>query len=294
MTWLTGLTGLLLLALALTLGVMGMAAFGARRWAADTDALHRKLDAARLDDKAQAPSPTRYSVRELEGLPAPVQRYFRAVLQDGQALIAAATLTLEGRFNMSATGHQWKPFESRQHVVTLRPGFIWDARVTLFPGLVVRVIDSYIAGQGLLRAALLGLFTVADQRGGGEIARGEFMRFFAEAAWVPTALLPSQGVRWEAVDAHSAHATMTDGELTLTLLFSFNKDGLIESARAKARGATVGKETLMLPWEGRWSDYRPHDGMRVPMKGEAAWLHPQERRPYFVGSVTSLSYQFMP
>lgn len=294
MTWLSGLTGLLLLVLVLALGVLGMAAFGARRWAADTDALQRKLDAARLDDKAQAPPPTRYSVHELEGLPAPVQRYFRAALQDGQAIIAAATLTLDGRFNMSATGQQWKPFDSRQHVVTRRPGFIWDARVALFPGVVVRVVDSYIAGQGLLRAALLGLFTVADQRGGGEIARGELMRYFAEAAWVPTALLPSQGVRWEAVDAHSANATVTDGELTLTLLFSFNKDGLIESARAKARGATVGKETLMLPWEGRWSDYRPHDGMRVPMKGEAAWLHPQDRRPYFVGHVTSLSYQFMP
>ena len=40
----------------------------------------------------------------------------------------------------------------------------------------------------------------------GEVAQGELMRFFAEAAWYPTALLPSQGVRWQAVDDTSARA----------------------------------------------------------------------------------------
>lgn len=41
-----------------------------------------------------------------------------------------------------------------------------------------------------------------------DLAEGEFMRFFAEAAWYPTALLPSQGVRWQAVDAHTASARL--------------------------------------------------------------------------------------
>ena len=31
-----------------------------------------------------------------------------------------------------------------------------------------------------------------------ELQQGEFMRYFMEALWYPTALLPSQGVRWEA------------------------------------------------------------------------------------------------
>ena len=97
------------------------------------------------------------------------------MLKDGQPVIAAATLELAGTFNMSATGDQWKPFTSRQRVVTHRPGFLWDAKVSMLPGLSVRVVDSYIAGRGLLHAALLGLFTVAEVSGGGEIARGEFV-----------------------------------------------------------------------------------------------------------------------
>ena len=42
-----------------------------------------RLEAARVADKAQSPSPARYDSRELQGLPAPVQRYFRAVLKEG-------------------------------------------------------------------------------------------------------------------------------------------------------------------------------------------------------------------
>jgi hypothetical protein len=75
------------------------------------------------------------------------------------------------------------------------------------------------------------------------------MRFFAEAAWYPAALLPSQGVRWEAVDDRSANATIVDGSLTMTLLFRFNDAGLIESVRAEARRAAVGSEVVMMPWE---------------------------------------------
>ena len=122
------------------------------------------------------------------------------------------------------------------------------------------------------------------------MAQGELMRFFAEAAWYPTALLPSQGVRWEPVDDRSARAILVDGSLSLTMTFSFGPDGTIRSARAEARGRTVAGKVVMTPWEGRWSNVETHDGMRVPMTGEVAWLTPQGRKPYWRGTITSLSY----
>ncbi len=287
--WLLWL-GLVLCLLAVV--AVGLRAYGVQRWAATTRTLTSRLEATRIDDKTQSSAPQHYDVRELEGLPAPVQRYFRTVLKDGQAIIAAARLELAGTFNLSATGEQWKPFTSQQRVVTRRPGFLWNAQIAMLPGLPVRVVDSYIAGHGQLRAAILGLFTVADVSGGAEIARGEFMRFFAEAAWYPTALLPSQGVRWEAVDGGSANATIVDGPLTLTLLFRFNDAGLIDSFRAEARGGMVGKVMVMTPWEGRFSNYQTLDGMTVPLTGEVAWIRPDGRRPYFIGDVSSLTYEF--
>ena len=183
-------------------------------------------------------------------------------------------------------------FTSQQRVVTRRPGFVWDGKVAMLPGLNVHVHDAYIAGEGILHPAILGLFTLMDLRGAGEVAQGELMRFFAEAAWYPTALLPSQGVRWEALDDRSARATLSDGPLALTLTFGFGDDGGVLYGRAEARGRSVGKTIVMTPWEGRWSNYQLRDGMRVPMSGEVAWLLPERRLPYWRATITSLSYEF--
>ena len=248
-----------------------------------------------LLEAARAPVPAgRYDARDLDCLPAPVQRYFRAVLKDGQPLIAAATFELAGTINMSTTGENWKPFTSTQRAITHRPGFLWTGRVAMLPGLAAQVHDSYIAGVGTLHAAMLGLFTVAEVQGGGEIARGELMRYFAEMPWYPTALLPSQGVRWEAVDDRSAKGTLADGQISLTLLFSFDDAGLITSVHADARGSGVGKDMVMLPWDCNVSNYHLRDGMMVPTRGEAAWMRPEGRKPYFVGDLTSLAYEFSP
>jgi hypothetical protein len=94
------------------------------------------------------------------------------------------------------------------------------------------------------------------------------------------------------VDDHSAKATLVDGTLSVTLLFRFNDTGLIDSVRVEARGATVGKTIVMMPWEARMSNYQERNGMRVPLTGEAAWLPPQGRRPYWRGTIASLAYEF--
>ena len=152
------------------------------------------------------------------------------------------------------------------------------------------VHDSYIAGEGTLHAAMLGQFTVAEVQGGGEIARGELMRYFAETAWYPTALLPSEGVRWTAVDDRSAKATLVDGSISSTLLFRFNDAGLIASVHADERGSGVGKGMVMLPWDCSVSNYQLRHGMMVPTRGEAL----KGGKPYFVGDLTSLVYEFAP
>jgi len=265
--------------------------WGALRWHTATQALLARLEATR-----EPIQPARHDARELDALPPPVRRYFRAVLQDGAPMVAGATLAHRGRLNLSAdpATPRWKPFTSRQQIVVRRPGFVWDARVALLPGLAVHVHDAYVDAQGILHPSIAGLVTLADLQGTEELARGELMRFFAEAAWYPTALLPNQGVRWEPLDEHAARATLQDGPRSLTLTFRFGADDLIASVRAEARGRTVGERVVPTPWEGRWFDYRRCDGMLVPMAGEVAWLLPEGAMPYWRGTVTALRYDLAP
>jgi len=284
MTWINGLA-LALVAIAAVM--VALVAFGTVRWADSTKRLVLRLEGARM------PAITsRYDAHELDSLPAPVERYFRAVLTDGQPIVSAVTVEHTGTFNLKQPGEQWKPFTSRQRVVTRRPGFVWNARIAVVPGLNVFVHDAYVDGEGILNPAILGLLSLADPVEAGVLAQGEFVRFFAETAWYPTALLPSQGVHWDAVDDRSAKATLADGKVSVTMLVKFNGADLIESVRVAARAAMVGKAVVMTPWEGRMSNYQMRDGMLIPLTCEAAWLRPEGRAPYWRGTISSLNYEF--
>jgi hypothetical protein len=261
--------------------------YGSSRWRSATNEMHAKLEAARLPIGVKTFDPN-----ELIGLPAPVQKYFRTVLKAGQPMVAAVSVEHAGTFNMSETGEQWKPFTSTQRVIIQRPGFDWEARIEMLPGVAARVHDAYISGEGLLHASLFGLVSIVNLRGTPEIAQGELMRFFAEAAWYPTALLPSQGVRWEAVNDTSSKAMLEDGKITVTMLVRFNEDGLIESGRAETRGRTVAGAVIPTPWEGRWSHYELRDGMLIPLEGEVAWMLPEGPKPYWRGRIINLNYEF--
>jgi hypothetical protein len=267
--------------------VVAIGAYGNWRWEAGTRALLAKLEATRV----QA-APRAYRETDPEGLPAPVQRYLRLVLKGDQPLVLTVDIRHSGTFNAGESGEQWSPFTSVQRVVTRRPGFVWDARIAMFPGVAVRVHDAFVAGEGLLHASAMGLFTVADLRGTPEVAQGELMRFAAETAWYPTALLPSEGARWESVDDRSAKLTLRDGPTSVTLLFRFDAQGLVASVRSESRQRAVAGGSVATPWEGRWSDYELREGMLVPMRGEVAWMLPEGPKPYWRGQVTGIGYEF--
>jgi hypothetical protein len=264
---------------------LGIAAiYGSYRWQLDTDKLRAKLINGR-----QAIKPQIYDQKELEGLPEPVQRFFRTVLKDGQAIASAVKFSQQGQFNMSETEDKWSPFTATQLVITQRPSFDWDARIQMAPGLNAFVHDTYLLGEGSLHASLLGLFTVANMHGAPENNQGELLRFFAEAPWYPTALLPSQGVRWEAINDTSAGATLTDGATTVSLVFQFNAEGAIATMRAEAR---YRDKLTAMPWSGRFWEYSVQGGMLIPLEGEVGWEYPEGTRLYFKGRTTEINYEF--
>lgn len=261
--------------------------FGTYQWQRGTDNLRAQLVATQTPINTQF-----YSESELENLPAPVQRYFKAVLKNHAPIIRTARFHQAGSFNMGETTPQWRSFEADQKVFMHAPGFDWNARIRLFPGFNVYVHDAYVAGEGLLQAKLLGLFSVANIRGTPEAAQGELMRYLSEGIWYPTALLPSQGVRWQAIDDTSARATLTDGNTTVSLDFHFNADGLIHAMHADSRSRGAGAKITTAPWDIRVWNYQNYQGMRVPTEGEVAWALPDGAYPYWRGRVDSASYEF--
>jgi hypothetical protein len=284
MSW-TGGIGVAIIFIAVL--VMSVTAYGTWRWRENTLLLLKRLETTRSTDNS-AP----YDSREIVNLPLPVQRYFRAVLKEGQSMVSALSLTQSGTFNMNEESPSWKPFTASQHIITNRPGFIWDARIATYPGISVHVHDAYIAGEGILHASLLGVFTLADMKGGSDAARGELMRYLPEAAWYPTALLPRYGIIWEAIDDTTARATLSDGVWHVTMTFRFNGEGLIETVHSTARSRLVGSRVETMPWQAHFGNYVERDGMKIPLYGEVEWLTPEGPKPYFRGTFDAFVYEF--
>lgn len=270
----------------LALGLTACALVGAAVWNRDTGQLRARLSAGR-----SGPPPGTFALEEIADLPPPVQRYFRVVLPEGQPLIGGVRLAHRGTFNLGTSKERWLPFVSTQVVVINPPGFDWDAKVRMGPGANVFVHDAYVHGEGILLAKVLGLVPVVDLRGTPEMAEGELLRFLAEAPWYPTALLPSQGVAWEAVDDRSARATLQDNGTSVSMIFTFDDRGFIDTGRAESRSRAVGDAMVPTPWSIRLGRYREKDGMRIPTEGEVGWEIEDEHLPYWRGTISEISFE---
>jgi Family of unknown function (DUF6544) len=279
------------------LGALGVAAIVAYAIVAIFATVHMDRTVAQSVDTllARAQQATMeaepWDPQEIEGLPEPVVRYFRFALQPGQAPIVHARFEQKGEF--ATRPGRWRPFRAVEHFTVLPPAFIWDASIRMAPLVPVRVLDSYAKGVGTTNGRLLSLVTVVNAGGNGHIAQAALQRYLAEAAWMPTALLPRAGVHWTPIDQNSARATIVDGAVEATVDFHFAPDGEITSACAERfRAGDAGH--ALTPWEGRFAGYRRWNGMMIPTEAEVAWIEPGGRAPYWRGRTVDFACVLAP
>jgi len=245
---------------------------------------------ARLSAAAPHTTPAAFAPARLDSLPAPVARYLRAVLRDGAPIARRVVIRHEGGFRADSASGTWSPFRSVQHFTAGTPGFVWDAQVRMAPVLDVYVRDELIGGSGAMRARLAALVPVADAAGSPELASGALHRWLAEAAWFPTALLPSAFLSWVAMDDSTASAVASTSRATVKLTFRFGPDSLLREVWTPERSRDVGGVPVPTPWGANYSDWQWRGDVRVPARGEAAWTLPSGRFAYWRGTLAGVTY----
>lgn len=279
---------LLVMLLVFALAMASASWLAARRWA-----LVSQRETVRLVAAARAPS-LPFDPVQLEGLPPPVARYLGLALREGQPLVQVARLRQRGTFLLRPRPDGWRAFEARSVATADPPGFQWDARIDVAPGVRALVRDGYIDGGGSMSASLAGLVPLVDVRGTPEVATGALMRYLAEAAWYPTVLLPGQGVTWAPLDSSAARATLTVGSTTVALDFHFGPDGLVSEVYAPDRPREVRGRWLPTPWRGRWLRYSRLGGMLIPTAAEVEWILSDGPQPYWRGEIVEARFENAP
>ena len=131
----------------------------------------------------------------------------------------------------------------------------------------------------------LGVIPIARTEHTPALVRGELMRYLAELAWAPDAILGNASLRWRserpATLAVSAGAGPTAAEVT----FSLDSDGRIQGAYAPDRPRSATAPVLLTPWQGRFSDYRYCGKRWIPFAGEVAWEIEGKSLTYWQGRI---------
>jgi hypothetical protein len=260
--------------------------YGSYSWNKNTSQLVEKLTAITQRGAEKV------SFKNFEQLPVPVANYFRRVLKEGQSIIRSARLIQQGEFRTSEATDRWSRFDAKEYFSTKPTGFVWDSSITMSPLMKIRIRDAYLEGRGSMKGKILSLVTVIDEHDKVELHAGALQRYLAEAVWLPTALLPDNGVKWSAIDSNRALATLSDSDTTVSLEFHFNDTGEITSVFTPGRYREVKGRYELTPWAGHFRHYEERGGMLIPVEGEVEWQMQGGNFTYWKGRIVDAEYKF--
>ena len=208
-----------------------------------------------------APQAT-YSASSARDLPEPVRRYLTAAIAPGTTVASGVELTMRGHVKLG----RWLPFHAEQVLVPTR-GTMWFARIAR----VIRGSDRYLDRRGGMDWKAFGVFPLVHVDG-DDVARSSAGRAAGESVWAPTAMLPSDAVRWSATDDSHITAAITIDDHVVRVDHLIDTEGQILTSGFQRWGDPDKTGTwAQHPFGMEVTSHRTFDGVTIPSAGRAGW-----------------------
>lgn len=229
----------------------------------------------------------KFSQTKIDTLPQPVRNYFNFAIADSLIYPRFVRMKQEGKFKTNV-GADYKKLTAEQYSITKEPGFIWSGDIYLASFLWINGIDTYLKERGDLLIKFMSGITISKESG-KEIAQAQVVRWLLEAAWYPTALLPSKNLIWRSIDSTSAKLSYTHQEIKIDAEFHFNSDGSINKVTTQ-RYMTTTAGPQLTDYTGYFSDYKNVNGMMIPHHGEVEWKLADQDFKYYVFDINEIEF----
>lgn len=197
-----------------------------------------------------------------DGLPAPVERFYRAVY--GGEIPVVETAVLSGRAKMRPFGPFYLPARFRfTHIAG--QGYRHYIEATLFGIPVFKVNERFLEGKSLFELP----FGVVDDD--PKQNQGANLGLWAESSWLPAIYLTDPRVRWEALDDNTALLVVPfEGEEEKYVVRFDPTTGLIRYLESmRYQGPESQAKVLWLNEAQEWSEL---NGSLMMTGGALIWL----------------------
>ena len=220
-----------------------------------------------------------------ERLPAPVYDLALRLGVKPDENRSTVTLAQTGLIKRNIDTESWMAFTATQTISTRVCEFDWRAQAGPFGMISAR--DALKDDEGRFDIMALGVIPIARAEHSAALMRGELMRYLAELAWAPHAILLNTALRWRVDGPDTLAVNAGTGATASEVLLSLDNDGRIAGGFAADRPRSATAPILPTPWRGRFSDYRKHSGLWLPFVGEVGWEIDGKEEIYWQGRIES-------
>jgi hypothetical protein len=212
------------------------------------------------------------------GLPAPVERYYRAVYGDEIPVIE--TVVLKGRASISPFGVKLPARFVFVHNAGRDYRHYFEA--TWFGITFLKVDEGYIDGESFFESPMGSYYDDPNTNQGANLA------VWAEAGFFPSVWLTDERVRWEPVDDRTALLYVPFEDQQENFVVRFNPEtGLIDTMEAmRFREAGAGKKKIL--WITRNEPGPNIPGTVLSASGSATWL--DQGKPWAIFAAEEVNY----
>ncbi len=210
-----------------------------------------------------------------DGLPTPVERFYRIIYSDQIPVINSAVIS--GRATMRVGSGRFLARFRFSHVAGQDYRHYIEATFFGFP--ILKVNEHYLDGKSRLELP----FGVVENE--PKVDQAANLGLWAESIWLPAIFLTDPRVSWEAVDAETALLLVPFGETIERILIRFNPEtGLINYMEAM-RWKNPPDETKTL-WLNRAQEWGKIQGRTTATVGSVTWM--DKGRPWAVFTVEDI------
>jgi len=209
------------------------------------------------------------SPQAVPALPGAVRALAERLGAMGAPPLSTVTLTQSGTMRGAPESRPLR-FTASQSIELRRCAFSWRANVG--PLGCVSVVDALEESEPRLDLRLLRVIPLGSATASPALTKGETMRYLAELAWAPDAILMNAELDWRVVDERRLRVGAGQGEARGEVTLRLDTLGRIAEVAAEDRPREEGDGFVERPWRGRFGDYRQHQGRWIPFAAEVDWV----------------------